>query len=118
MTEQKKTLEDEDLRALLRQGTPDRFSPSFNVRVLDAVAAEARPAGTARAPARSSGVPDFADMLARVFWRMAPAAAAACLMLAAYNVSVSGNSGFGAPASLLDAVFSIPPVSEDAITGF
>ena len=99
---------DDPLARRLADHHARHFAPGFADRVMarvreDAVADAPVPGGTVL----------FAATMALMFRRLAVPAVAACLMLAAYNVTVSRNSTYGPPDDLIDAIFALVPTGAD-----
>ncbi len=100
--------DEERLAALLEAHTARQFTPGFADRVMTRVREEAV------ALDAGGGMAELAASMAMMMRRLAVPAMAACLLLAAHNVTVAESSAFGQPDSLIDAIFALVPVSADA----
>lgn len=87
------TTSNDPLDALVCDATPERFESGFSGRVL--------------ARLRADREPSFSMMLERQFIRIVPLAAAASLMLAAYNWWGTRETS----SSTIDAALNLPRVS-------
>lgn len=101
MADSEKTPSEEQLKVLLDDIAQDRFAPFFDQRVMAAIQQEEETAiGFVTA--------QFAESLFAGFRRLALPVAAACLMVAVFNVQTAPKSRLGITANLMEAAFGIP----------
>ena len=84
----------EGLGGLLRGGTPTSFGPSFADRVLERL-------GSAGTPA----IPSIADLMGRLFTRLAPVGVALAVIIGAWNLSTAEEG-----LSTIEAALGLEPV--------
>lgn len=107
MTDTEKTVSDEQLKSLLEDVSQDRFAPFFDQRVMAAIRREEE-------AATGFVTVQFAEFLSAGFRRLAMPLAAACLMIAVFNVQTASNKSLGTSPGLLEAAFGIPGEDLDA----
>jgi Arc/MetJ family transcription regulator len=100
---------DERLARQLGAHHARRFAPGFADRVMIRVREEA-----VADAAEMSGIAAFAATMSVMFRRLTVPAAALCLLLAAYNVTVSQSSAYGPPEDFIDAIFALVPTGADS----
>ncbi|WP_417450601.1 hypothetical protein [Kordiimonas sp.] len=107
MADTEKTMSEEQLKTLLTTVSQDRFAPFFEQRVMAAIRQEEETAGT-------DLTEQFAEFLSVGFKRLAMPVAAACLMVAAFNLQSATPDTVGTSVSLVEAAFGIPTAGLDA----
>lgn len=107
MSETEKTMPEEQLKSLLDEVSQDRFAPFFDQRVMAAIRQEEETAA-------GFVTAQFAESLFAGFRRLALPVAAACLMVAVFNVQTAAKNTFGVTANLVEAAFGIPAENIDA----